>query len=366
MGGAASTINFAGIKLSEKECKAIMKELFERQVFDALADSDSLVSIDALNTYYNKRTDVFLTHDWGKELGVDNHERVGRINEALKKRGLSTWFDSEKMEGNVKKKMISGIENANCIVVFVTKRYMEKVNGDNAEDNCQLEFNYASRRKTARKMVPVVMEARVRDTSQWVGEVGMVLGGNLYVDLATDDSFEARMDELYSRVLEVTGTSLKKVMEGKDLLDMINSKAHDAAQVASSTAAAAIAAPAAETTPPAKSANHALTSKEQAMIAAFQDWIIENTDVVPNFATKYATMLVEKGVGSVEKLKKKLVKNPNFLGDLGFDEDDAEEITLVALGRKQKHPEENKVVEREFKVCRDHMCSYTHAAPFIE
>ena len=196
MGASASSIPLASIKLSEKECKAGLRELFVKQVFDAYADSDNMVSLEALLKAYNEKTDVFLTHDWGKELGVDNHERVSRVNDAMKKRGLKTWFDSEKMEGNVKKKMISGIENAFCIVAFITKRYMEKVDSDNAEDNCQLEFNYASRRKTARKMVSVVMEARMRNTADWIGEVGMVLGGSLYVDLSTDDSFEARMDEL--------------------------------------------------------------------------------------------------------------------------------------------------------------------------
>jgi hypothetical protein len=42
---------------------------------------------------------VFLTHDWGDkdELGRNNHDTVSRINEALKSRGLVTWFDSDRM-----------------------------------------------------------------------------------------------------------------------------------------------------------------------------------------------------------------------------------------------------------------------------
>ena len=47
-------------------------------------------------------TDCFLTHAWGKDmLGRDNHERVSRINSELKKRGISVWFDSERMIGNI-------------------------------------------------------------------------------------------------------------------------------------------------------------------------------------------------------------------------------------------------------------------------
>ncbi|RYG69961.1 toll/interleukin-1 receptor domain-containing protein [archaeon] len=186
MGGASSTVNLANIKLTEQECKSALKQLFDKQLFNAYADTDNMVSLESLQKVFELRTDIFLTHDWGKELGIDNHERVARMNEALKKRGLRTWFDSEKMEGNVKKKMIQGIENANCIVVFITKRYMDKVDSDNAEDNCQLEFNYASRRKTAKRMVPVVMEERMRAPSDWIGEVGMVLGGSLFVDFSTE------------------------------------------------------------------------------------------------------------------------------------------------------------------------------------
>jgi len=43
---------------------------------------------------------VFLTHDWGKDTeGRDNHKRVSRINVALQKRGIITWFDEDRMEG---------------------------------------------------------------------------------------------------------------------------------------------------------------------------------------------------------------------------------------------------------------------------
>ena len=48
------------------------------------------------------RTDVFLSHDWGKdEYGRDNHQRVSLINDELKARGYKTWFDEEKLAGNI-------------------------------------------------------------------------------------------------------------------------------------------------------------------------------------------------------------------------------------------------------------------------
>lgn len=44
------------------------------------------------------------------------------------------------MSGNVKKQMVRGIDYAQCVIVFITRRYVDKVKGENAEDNCQVQF----------------------------------------------------------------------------------------------------------------------------------------------------------------------------------------------------------------------------------
>ena len=69
--------------------------------------------------------------NWAKTIMPEFAE----INRRLQARGLVTWFDSEQMEGNVKKQMALGIDNAQCIIAFITKRYIDKVGGFNAEDN---------------------------------------------------------------------------------------------------------------------------------------------------------------------------------------------------------------------------------------
>ena len=132
-------------------------------------------------------TDIFLSHNWGKdELGRDNHQRVSLINKELKECGYETWFDEEKMEGNIVKQMCQGIDQTKGIIVFITRRYLKKVNGEDNSDNCKLEFNYASRRKTSSKMVAVVMDKSMHDTKTWTGSVGMHLGGEMYVDMSGD------------------------------------------------------------------------------------------------------------------------------------------------------------------------------------
>jgi len=151
------------------------------------------------------KTDVFLTHDWGVDRA--NHRRVSEINNALKAKGLTTWFDEERMEGDVREKMREGIDNCKCVVVFITKRYLEKVGGNNAGDNCQLEFKYAAFERTNNNMVPVVMEPEVRDTKTWTGPVRFELNRKLYVDCGEPIVSEAKLNELYSRISSIIGRS---------------------------------------------------------------------------------------------------------------------------------------------------------------
>ena len=46
--------------------------------------------------------DAFLTHDWGDdELGRSNHARVAEVNRLLKAAGFVTWFDEDRMQGDI-------------------------------------------------------------------------------------------------------------------------------------------------------------------------------------------------------------------------------------------------------------------------
>ena len=141
-------------------------------------------------------TDTFLSYNWGKdESGRDNRERVSIINKELQKMGYQTWFDAECMSGGMVEKMSEGIEQTKGVIVFITRRYHDKVNSMNASDNCQLEFNYASRKKTRLKMVAVVMESCMRDTSRWTGPIGIHLGGEIYVDMSGELKNKIELNE---------------------------------------------------------------------------------------------------------------------------------------------------------------------------
>lgn len=103
------------------------------------------ISIPCVNTNAGKETHVFLTHDWGKdEQGRSNHDRVHKVCEGLKVRGITPWFDSDRMTGQIVDTMCKGIDQTHLLVVFVTERYIQKIGGDDLRDNCKVEFSYAT------------------------------------------------------------------------------------------------------------------------------------------------------------------------------------------------------------------------------
>ena len=127
-------------------------------------------------------TDVFLSRNWGNaELGRDNHQRVSKINKKLKKLDYKTWFDEDDMKGDIINRMADGIGQTQGVIVFITKKYHRKVTGEKTNDNCRREFDYAFRIRTSSKMMAVVMEQGMCDTSKWKRSVGMHLGGKIFV-----------------------------------------------------------------------------------------------------------------------------------------------------------------------------------------
>jgi hypothetical protein len=147
---------------------------------------------------------AFLTHDWGNdELSRNNHRRVVQVAQALKARGLPVWIDEDEMTGDIVEQMCNGIENSNAILVFITERYVSKVGGSNAKDNCKLEFKYAARMTSPEVMIPVVMEERMCDSHSWSGPVGFTLGGTLYVKMWEDDDMEgAGLEQLVQEIVK--------------------------------------------------------------------------------------------------------------------------------------------------------------------
>lgn len=199
------------------------KQLKERFKFNRLRSKLETQDADARNkkeknkSEFNgdkeKRTHVFLTHNWSNDKkGRNNHERVSQINEALKSRGIVTWFDNDRMKGDIRDAMTSGIDNTMCVLVFITSTYRNKVNNGEGRDNCKYEFGYAFEQIGPSKMIPIVMEDVMKEQREWKGALGGGLGSRLYIDgfdvdfVVPSAAFDATVDKLVQEIEKVLGS----------------------------------------------------------------------------------------------------------------------------------------------------------------
>jgi hypothetical protein len=180
------------------------------------------------------KTDGLLAHDWGEKPDYLNHGRVTIVYEELTKLGLKLWFDKFDMAGNLRNEMTTGIETTNCVLVFITGRYQDKVNSLNPEDNCYFEFNYACFRLTSKRIIPVVMDPGMRDTKKWKGRLAAELATHLHVDISEviekheanqgDDLLKTKCQELYDQILKIKNStfvvSASAVSEGEKFIQL--------------------------------------------------------------------------------------------------------------------------------------------------
>jgi len=150
---------------------------------------------------------VFASHDWGR--GASTHARVRDAVAALRARDLDVWFDETHMTGNILDAMCAGIEDADVVVVFVTRNYMEKVEHGPDTDNVRREFMFAAARPE--KLVAVRFDADL--PPMWSGPVRMVLGSRLYVDLTTPELGTRDIDRLTAAIRNVV-PSTPRVLRG--------------------------------------------------------------------------------------------------------------------------------------------------------
>ena len=97
------------------------------------------------------------------------------IDEELRNRGLTTHCDKNRhpspYSNDKKQIMCSNIDDAESILVFITQKFMGKVNGmDGNNDVCKMEFEYALKTASS-KIVLVILEARMRNVSTWKGQL---------------------------------------------------------------------------------------------------------------------------------------------------------------------------------------------------
>ena len=133
---------------------------------------------------------LFFSHAWAyDEEGRDTHARCRALAHAMGALGWTVWLDEERIVGRIDACMTAGIDEADAVVVCITKAYAHKIDrasrSSHARDACLCEWTYMhARRKT---VVPVVFEPCMRGAQDWPGVLALHLGNTLYVDAAADD-----------------------------------------------------------------------------------------------------------------------------------------------------------------------------------
>ena len=103
-----------------------------------------------------------------------------RISQGLNQRQIKPWLDENELKDDIDSGMSSGIDECALVLVFVTKRYRDKIKQfENRRDNCKREFGYACQVKN-NDLLPVVLEKEMLDQrKEWTGDLGFNLGRTL-------------------------------------------------------------------------------------------------------------------------------------------------------------------------------------------
>lgn len=127
MGGAASAIDTS---LPDRVSWADVEAVFQGHPnltaarFHLYADpEDEKISKPLLKKLADLKYDVFLTHNWTPdELQRNNHQRVSHINSVLKRMGLITWFDEERVSRTRDEQAcgLEEVEMAACLMTCAT------------------------------------------------------------------------------------------------------------------------------------------------------------------------------------------------------------------------------------------------------
>ena len=142
----------------------------------------------AMNSYSQQ---LFVSHAWSE----NGHAGATKLVRALRSNGWTVWFDDEQMHlDHIDWCMANGIQECQAVIVCLSEAYARKVDEGArrpaSNDACLREFRYAA--NLERPMVPVAMNASMRNPNEWTpGVVRMHLGSALCVDGTRDASLAA-------------------------------------------------------------------------------------------------------------------------------------------------------------------------------
>lgn len=149
---------------------------------------------------------IFLSHTLEKdEDNRDTHNRVLQVKKELEKFGIKTWLEKDNME----------INDCTAIIIFITKKYSNKVNhaanDPSCINNCYKECIYAYNSK--KPCIPVVFEKCMKSTKNWEpGLIKFYFGNRLYIN-GTGNDYNNIANEIVKLIKRTSERSLQLKVE---------------------------------------------------------------------------------------------------------------------------------------------------------
>jgi hypothetical protein len=120
----------------------------------------------------------------------DDQAHVIDARKMLTKLGVPCWMDIDGgMQQDIYESMADGVENAACVVCFLSQKYQDS-------ENCKLELKFA--KQSGVPIVPVMVES----TAGWrpSGWLGIVVAGALWTPLRAGADFQSGVRSLVDQI----------------------------------------------------------------------------------------------------------------------------------------------------------------------
>jgi hypothetical protein len=148
----------------------------------------------------------------------DDQAHVIDARKMLTKLGVPCWMDIDGgMQQDIYESMADGVENAACVVCFMSQKYQDS-------ENCKLELKFAKQSGVA--IVPVMVES----TKGWrpSGWLGIVTAGALWTNLRDDSDFEGSIRGLVEQIKGAVPGSADGVVDDDEYAEEDEAAAADA------------------------------------------------------------------------------------------------------------------------------------------
>ena len=108
-------------------------------------------------------------------------------------------MDEDYISDHVREEIIAGVAASRKFVVFLTARYMQRL--QNKNNNCTVELDYCLDRMGREGLILVVFEDGLQNRKDWTETARFLFSQDLmYIDFSTPEAFSQNLSKLVERI----------------------------------------------------------------------------------------------------------------------------------------------------------------------